>query len=187
MSTTTQPETIVEYHRDTSALTNSAKEKFFQSPALYHGQYVTRTIPFAPSTPAQLLGSLAHTILLEPERFDLEYTVAPASCRARSGKTWKATLDEAEDRGTTPVLESHVVTACRMANAVKAHETAWKLLSSPHGVAEETIRWTDPLTQIRPGPLREPPRITDTIGKRRGIAMGSKPRSARRADGYSLL
>ncbi len=147
-SGTTQRETSAEYHRDTSAVTNSAKETYRQSPAAYYGLYVAGTIPMPPSSPAQLLGSIVHTVVLEPDRFDLEYTVAPESCRARKGRTWEAASAEAAASGTTPILADHLDTAVAMSNQVRLHPIAAKLLASPHGVAEKTLRWTDPLSRI---------------------------------------
>jgi hypothetical protein len=148
MATATHHETNAEYHADFSAVSNSMKEAFIESPALYRGMYVTRTIPRKPPTPAMVLGSVTHTLLLEPERFDLEYTVAPESCRERRGKAWEMTVESAECDGTTPILSSYFQDGLRMAEEVKAHPTAWKLLSSPHGVAERSIRWKDPITGL---------------------------------------
>ena len=148
MTTATCHETIVEYHRDTPAITNSAKEIYRKSPRRYHGQYITKTIPFDEPTIARVLGNLTHGLLLEPDSFCDQYIVAPKSCRARSGGVWWSTKEEAEASLRTPVLASHVATASRMADAVRAHATAWKLLSDPHGIAERTIRWTDPLTGL---------------------------------------
>jgi len=162
-----QHETLRDYHADTSAVTNSAKEVYRQSPALYHGQYVARSIPFDPSTPAQLLGSLVHTIILEPEQFDALYMVAPESCKARSGKAWTMTAEEAEERGTTPILVAHAEQAVRMAEVVKIHPVAAKVLSSAYGVAEQTIRWTEPMSGLpckcRPDWLIDATNITAAI------------------------
>jgi hypothetical protein len=166
MANATRHETNAEYHADHTSVSHSALETFLRSPALYRDIFVTGETPKAPPSPAMLLGSLVHTMVLEPDKIDTEYTIAPPTCRARSGKAWDATVEAAECSGTTPVLESHMAEAAKMREAVNGHSVAAVLLLEP-GEPERPIRWIDPARLVackcRPDWLVDSPKMPTAL------------------------
>jgi hypothetical protein len=92
---------------------------------------------------AMLMGRAAHTAVLEPDRFPLEYGVYTGGRRA--GKDWEAFADANE--GRTILKADEYGTALAIRDAVHAHPLARKLLARK-GVAEATLRWTDPGTGL---------------------------------------
>jgi hypothetical protein len=119
-------ETNAEYHADKTHVGASMLKDFAESPALYHGRYVTGEIPRKPPTPALVLGSLTHCLLLEPEKFDDLYIVAPG-CKTRQGKKWTTIAELAEAEGKTPILPDMVTAAKAMVAKVKDHPQIRKL------------------------------------------------------------
>lgn len=160
-----QPETNAAYHADTTHVSHSMLERFIESPTLYHGLYVTKTIEREPPTPAMVLGSLTHALLLEPETLRDRYVEA-VGCKTRTGKAWTATVEEAEATGKEPVLPSYIDDARAMADSVRRHPVAAKLFAAK-GIAEQAIRWTDPATslnlKIRPDWVINSPKLEYVI------------------------
>ena len=139
-TTTKRKETNAEYHADLTHYSHSMFKVFRQSPALFEAYYVTRTLTRPSPTPAMQLGSLVHTLALEPEEFDDLYMVAEG-CKDRRSNKWKSAVDAASGMGMEAVLTSQVADARNMAQAVLNHPLAAKLLSLD-GVGEQSIRWT---------------------------------------------
>jgi hypothetical protein len=89
------------------------------------------------------VGRAAHTAILEPDRFLLEYTVwrnhSDGKTRKRQGAAW----DEfkAANRDKTILTESQYGDALAMRDAVRAHAAARRLLDE-RGKCELTIHWT---------------------------------------------
>lgn len=84
----------------------------------------------------------AHTAILEPERFLLDYVLFDGDRRA--GKAWDAFK---EANGSRTILKrDEYLEAIGIAKAVKAHPMAADVLKS--GVAEVSLTWTDPDTQL---------------------------------------
>ncbi len=141
-----QPETNADYHADSSHNGSTMLGDYAESPRLYHGLHVAKTLPHRPATPAMVLGSLTHVFVLEPEKFDEEYVVAEG-CSARRGKAWDAAAMEAcPDR--IAVLPHQVDEARAMAASVLAHPLASTILERAESI-EQSIRWTDPNTGIK--------------------------------------
>jgi exodeoxyribonuclease VIII len=89
-------------------------------------------------TAAMVLGSAAHTAILEPELFDLTYVECNADGRTNEGKALKKAYAAA---GKT-VFKPHEMADVRgMAAAVLGHKTAGELLKD--GDAELSMFWTD--------------------------------------------
>lgn len=110
-----------------------------KSPAYY--KYMTEHP--RPATPALTFGSLFHTLLLEPEKTQLQYAVAPnVDRRTKVGKESYARF-EAESVGKTVVTQDMLEQAACMAATVKADPVAGKLLQGAH---ETPFLWTDEVT-----------------------------------------
>ena len=93
-----------------------------------------------PPTPAMLFGTLAHLALLEPQRFDEQFALAPdVDGRTKAGKeawaTFRATLGD-----RTVVSRDDWALACRMAYEVNRVPFGRKLLG---GDNERVFRWVD--------------------------------------------
>lgn len=95
------------------------------------------------TTPAMLLGILAHKALLEPEKFDEDFVTAPdVDRRTKDGKAaWAAFQAEAKKRTVVP-YDSWLL-ACKMAEAANSTPFVKALLN---GKREHPIFWTDPDT-----------------------------------------
>ncbi len=90
-----------------------------------------------------MMGRAAHTAILEPDRFPLDYAVFAGPRRA--GAEWGAF--EAANAGRTILKESEYSEALAVRDAVARHRPASKVLS--RGRPEQTITWTDEATGIR--------------------------------------
>jgi hypothetical protein len=88
------------------------------------------------------LGRAAHTAILEPDRFALEYAVFEG--KRRAGKDWDAFVSANEGRTILKVDEYTDVLAMR--DAVRAHDNASSYLVG--GAAEQTITWTETINGI---------------------------------------
>ena len=138
-SSTEQKETNAEYHADLTHYSHSMLEVYRRSPALFDAIYISQTIASPPPTPAMVLGSLVHCLVLEYDRFGDTYFIA-AGCESRRGKAWAASVEEAERTGLECVLPAQVQDAKAMAKAIMKHPVAAKLLALD-GVNEQPIRW----------------------------------------------
>jgi len=131
-----------QYH-DHPAVGHSGLVRVMRSPAHYQ-EYVTH--PPEP-TPAMQLGTAFHTALLEPERFDQTFVVAPKfDRRTKEGKA-AAEAWEAENAGKTALTVDQMAAIEKMVASVRSHVGAANLLAS--GVPEMSGFWTDPDTGIQ--------------------------------------
>ena len=108
------------------AVNNSLLKLVAKAPALarayFDGTYTVET------TPSMKRGTLVHTLVLEPDEFDLRYAIAPeCDRRTKAGKeefeTFTASLN-----GREIITQSDYDTARAMRDAVMAHEMAALLL-----------------------------------------------------------
>jgi exodeoxyribonuclease VIII len=97
-------------------------------------------------SPAMLIGSAFHALVLEPDSFDDFYAVAPAGIdrRTKAGKEAWAEF-EASAAGKTILTADQDNTVRQMAAAVLRHPTASRLLSMC-GQRELSVTWTDEAT-----------------------------------------
>lgn len=130
-----------QYHRH-PAVGRSALSRLLRSPAHYV-EYLAR--PPEP-TPAMQFGSAFHAALLEPERYEQDYVVAPRfDRRSKDGRSAAAAWDTANaDRIALTSEQRSAIQA--MACAVWTHRGAAGLLSVGH--AELSGFWRDPDTGI---------------------------------------
>lgn len=103
------------------------------SPRQFH------SAPPRAETVAMRIGLAAHTLILEPHRFDEQYVVWP---QARRGNAWKAFAEEHSNRCILTAAEHERAERC--SDAVREHETASELLAG--GVSEHGLSWTDEKT-----------------------------------------
>jgi hypothetical protein len=133
-----------DYHAD-PRLSHSQLEDFRDDPALYHGRYVLRTIPFE-STDDMDFGTVCHhSLLIGGEAFvEIPRDVLNADGH-KKGAAWKQFAAEHADDF---LLKTEQVAAVReMIAAVYRHEDARKFLSCP-GRREQSINWTDEETGL---------------------------------------
>lgn len=100
-------------------------------------------------TPAMEFGTLAHTLLLEPETFEERYAVVPEGMvRNAKHKVYQAFLAEAGDREC--VKANDVANARLLARAVRAHPSLAKYLDDPRVtiLVEVSLFWEDPTTGV---------------------------------------
>lgn len=98
-----------------------------------------------PPTENMRLGTLLHSMVLEPESLD-KYGVISKPLTTKDGKAEKAALEEA---GKTVYKQDAWDTACSMADAVKAHPRIQALLQLP-GESELSIFWDEEGTTGQP-------------------------------------
>lgn len=97
-------------------------------------------------TPALIFGTLVHKLLLEPEKFDEEFAVAPSDIdrRTKAGKeAWAAFIEANEEK--IIVTAEDLKTASEMVIRVGANPFTRKMLHSEH---EKAFFWTDKDTGI---------------------------------------
>lgn len=94
-------------------------------------------------TASMMAGRAAHTAILEPDRFPLDYAVFTGP--RRSGADWE-TFREAH-AGRTILKVSEYQEALAIRDAVRGHKAASKLLAG--GEPERTITWTDPESGVQ--------------------------------------
>lgn len=97
------------------------------------------------------LGSAYHSLTLEPEKFDLEFSIEPDNAR-RNTTIGKQIWDDFEEKraGRTAVAQTDVNTAIRMASntTVILNELLGVENFHEHGWAERTFIVTDPATGL---------------------------------------
>ena len=136
---------IEDYHMDLTHDSPSSVALFDQSPALYYHSRISQRIPYKPSTPVQRLGSAAHTIILEPEKYDEVVIVIPQDVLAKDGSkkgkaydTWKWN----EARGKLDIKQADADAIRWMRDNVWEHKRAAELLTCST-VREYSVFWTD--------------------------------------------
>ena len=138
-----------DYHALTS-VSSSQLKTILRSPAHFHAAYLSGAHKKEPSA-SMVLGSLTHTLFLEPLQFDSEYIVAPAwDARTKEGKAIRDAFMAAAEGKTVIAQEQHD-TARMMARALRGHAINEAMTD---GFAEASIFWTDEQTglacRIRP-------------------------------------
>lgn len=94
-------------------------------------------------TPAQILGTVVHMLMLEPEAFDTRYVIAKKFDRRTNAGKEAAAKFEAENIGKTIVDEETFAKAEAMAHAAFNHAAAAELLRMP-GMNEVTVTFDYP-------------------------------------------
>lgn len=134
--------TAEEYFADRERQSRSMLEVFRKSRRLYHGRFISGTIPDPEPSDAMRLGTLLHLAILEPERYR-DSTIAAPECdrRTKEGKaTWARFLEHANGRTVMSADEQLLVKS--LADAVRDNQTAAHWLKQP-GKREHSITWQD--------------------------------------------
>lgn len=142
--------TNAEYHA-APAVSKSDLDLINRSPAYY--RYVKENP--REQTVAMLLGSVFHKLVLEPESFAAEYAVCPAvDRRTKAGKEMHQAFADSLHDGIEVITDDVYKTAQAMAESVKKHTIAAKLLQG--GQAETSYFWeeNDIKCKCRPDYLR---------------------------------
>lgn len=124
--------TNAEYHAH-PAISKSGLDLIDKSPAHYfYREHKT--------TPAMIIGSAFHDLVLLPGSFNSMYSVLPEGVNMRT-KEGKALHEKIESEGLTPISHDDFNIISAMKESVFAHFSASKLLEN--GQAETSIFWTD--------------------------------------------
>lgn len=128
-------------------------------------------------TPSMLLGSVFHTLVLEPHRFEHEYVLIPnVDRRTKDGKMlWDTAMSEAEKKEIVP--QEVYDTASAMAEAVRNNKIA-NYLSK--GEVEQSYYTTDAMTGIE---YKVRPDVFKMVGER-GLIVDFKSTSDASTDAF---
>lgn len=168
-----------DYH-SLPSVSSSMLKTILRSPAHYKAAYLSGA-PRKEPTASMVLGSLTHTLFLEPMQFNDEYIVAPAwDARTKEGKAVRdAFLAAAE--GKTVITQEQHDTARMMAKALRGHAISEAMID---GHAEASIFWTDEATglacRIRPDYHIAPSDVWPT-----GLIIDVKSTDDARAEAFS--
>ena len=126
---------IEEYHTG-PGISKSALDQIARSPAHF---LAYKTAPHEP-TPAMLLGSAFHSLVLEPGEFDARYCVAPEGIDRRTKLGKEAWAEFEYEANGKEILKPDIMFTVRgMAQSVMAHPLARSLVTG--GTAEQSIFW----------------------------------------------
>lgn len=129
-------------------VSKSGLDVLARSPMHYWDRYLNpNRVPTEP-TAAMRLGTAIHTAVLEPSEFALRHHVAPdVDKRTKDGKArWEEAVLAAADAGADLISQSDFAACLAIANVVRQHPTARKVLSV--GQAEQSLYWTDKETGL---------------------------------------
>jgi hypothetical protein len=123
-------------------ISNSMLSDYLDSPRLYYGRYVAKTIPKMSSSPQMRLGTLAHYLALEPKAYAQNVVVPPkVDRRTKSGRLeydkWQASLGQ--DSVVVDADEKAQIE--RMVDAVRSHSLARTYVFDMPGESEVPLRW----------------------------------------------
>lgn len=114
-----------DYHADT-AIGSTQIRKFLELPALYKHLQENPTIP----TKAMEFGTLYHDLLLLPEKFHEQYTIAPDTIKTRAAKAWKELEEQTVWERKKLVMHKDYMTACEMQIAIKSCPLIYHIISN---------------------------------------------------------
>jgi exodeoxyribonuclease VIII len=134
-----------EYHSD-PAIGKSMLDSIARSPLHYWARHVDPNRVEPTPTPAMVLGTAFHALLLERDLFETSYIAAPSVDRRT--KAGKATWAELEASGKTVLSEDDLAALTGMAASVLQHPAASRLLALP-GRAEVSLFYEDDATGLR--------------------------------------
>lgn len=108
-----------DYH-SLPSVSSSQLKTILRSPAHYKAAYLSGA-PRKEPTASMVLGSLTHTLFLEPENFGSEYIIAPdCDRRTKEGKAVYSAFQDAAE-GLAIITADQLQTAQAMAKALRGH------------------------------------------------------------------
>lgn len=133
-----------EYH-DGPGVSNSQLSEYAESPALYHGRFVTKTIERRSPTAEMKLGTLLHELVLENTLHSAKMIPSDVLNKDghRKGRAW--TDFASENAGFDLITSDQFAELIEMRDAILRHEAANKLLAGANE-REVSLRMTCPLT-----------------------------------------
>lgn len=127
-----------EEYRAIPAINFSALKSMRKSPKSYKYELTNNS----PSTVGRDLGKATHTAVLEPHRFNIDYSIFDG--KIRKGKAWE--LFKKENANKTILKAEEAEHCLRIAREVRSNPIVAHLLSS--GKAEHSITWNDKSTNL---------------------------------------
>lgn len=134
-----------QYHA-TPAISASWLKLLAKSPYHLWHAYISKDRKESVQTAAMMLGSLTHTLVLEPEKLDSEYVIVPEGIDKRS-KDGKAFFSEIEAGGKTPVKQADFDHCAAMADSLRSNPGFLALRQHKHE-NERTFFWDDETTGL---------------------------------------
>ena len=128
------------YHADTTRISKSGCDLINKTPANYYERYLNAEKTKTEPSKALIIGSAFHAFILEPDEFDSMFYILPEFKGAGSRDKKQNFINDNLDR--TPISIKDYQTIIGMAEAVKRHKLANKLLSE-HGFVERAFFWND--------------------------------------------
>lgn len=131
------------YHADPDSVSNTMLSAMNKSPAHCYALHLAPDRPQFTPTAAMLGGTLAHTVILEPHRLELEYVVKPADIdyRTKDGKAWR-------DAQALTIVDADAVDLAKRQRAALHSVTSLRDLLT-FGDPEASIFWEDATTGLR--------------------------------------
>lgn len=135
-----------DYH-SSEGFSRSQIMTFKQSPYHFWYKHLSGLYEHEKETPALILGNLVHTLVLEPEKYHINYDVIPAcDKRTKEGKalysSFMATIGQ-----RTPITKEQYDTAHEMAKAVKSNNVIAQLIEGT--IIEQSIYFTHELSGLQ--------------------------------------
>jgi hypothetical protein len=133
------------YHNTKSIVSKSALDIFARTPAHYHA---TLDAPPRIATEPMKIGSAFHVLTLEPDLFNQKVIIQPdfGPMQSSTNRKIRDAWIKDEAAGRTIIKEDDFTLIQHMANAVRRHPAARKLMRD--GEAEVTALWTDSETGL---------------------------------------
>lgn len=131
-------ETSAEDYHNAPGLSSTSLKRVLISPATY--QYFQKNPE--PISEAIEHGRILHTLILEPEKFDSIYAVAPEELERRGTNAWKDFVSK--NPGKHHIKANEFSNAKQMAEVARNHSRATLLA----GLKELSFFWKDPKTGI---------------------------------------
>lgn len=139
-----------DYHADYSAVSKSMLSVFRKRRSVYKAIYLDRTRKRESPSRQMDIGTLAHSMLLEPENLERDLVVYPQQVLAKDGQAdtnrAKAFRVEQESLGRTCLLQDDFRSVRKMCESVKRVCGQW--LEHP-AYRERSVYWRDVGTDLR--------------------------------------
>ena len=124
-----------EYHADTSAISASGLRLFARSPAHYYAAYLDPNRTERQPTAAMKIGTATHCAILEPERFNKEYTAMPEGIDRRT-TAGKQAYAELLASGAEVLADDDMARVMNMACAFRDNNISRALFDRKHAVEQ---------------------------------------------------
>jgi hypothetical protein len=131
-----------DYHA-AHGVSKSGLDQIARSPKHYFARYLVENRPQFEPTPAMIAGTIAHTAVLEPEKFDQQYQVGPDA--AKTTKAWKE-FEASLPPGMIGIKPEQRATAMAQRESVLQLPDVKEAFAN--GRAEVSAWWEDPETGV---------------------------------------